>query len=149
MGGIKYNLDPLKIFYYLLKDIKSKHKLNDKNCNRLAIFIRIVELMKLSDQHNKAAIEVNKVNMILRRTTAFSFVVYAFLKIISLFIIRNMNDILLKFITINIFCIALVFGFGMSFLFSQQIKSAHKSYRLIHSIVCNYKMRLPIKLKVS
>ena len=105
--------------------------------------------MKLIDEHNEAAKEVNKINMILRRTTAFSFIVYAFLKIISFFMIRNMNDILLKFITINIFCIALVFGFGMSYLFSQQIKSAHKSYISIHSIVCNYKMRLPIKLKVS
>ena len=47
LGEIKYNLDPLKIFYYLMKNMKSKHKLNDKNYKKLAIFIGFVELMML------------------------------------------------------------------------------------------------------
>ena len=37
LAEINSNLSPLKVFYYLINDIKSKHKLTDLNYNRLAI----------------------------------------------------------------------------------------------------------------
>ena len=36
-----YNLSPLKVFYYLINDLTSQHKLTDKNDKRLAIFSKI------------------------------------------------------------------------------------------------------------
>ena len=37
LGEINHNLSPFKIFYYLMNDIKSHHKLNDKNYKKLGI----------------------------------------------------------------------------------------------------------------
>ena len=81
---------------------------------------------------------------------ACGFISFSFMKVISLFMILvNFNDDLMNILTLNIFILEYIFGWGMSYLFSQQIKSTHKSYKSIHSIVCNYKMRLTLKLKVS
>ena len=38
------NLSPLKVIYYLMKDLKQKHKLNDKNYKKLTIISRIIQL---------------------------------------------------------------------------------------------------------
>ena len=38
---INSNLCELKVFYYLINNIKDKHKLNDLNSNRLAILARL------------------------------------------------------------------------------------------------------------
>ena len=40
-GEIRYNLSPLKVFYYLINDLTRKHKLTDKNYKRLAILSKI------------------------------------------------------------------------------------------------------------
>ena len=39
-GEINYNLSPLKIGYFIAKDIKSKHKLTEQNYKRLVIVFR-------------------------------------------------------------------------------------------------------------
>ena len=41
LGEIKSNLNQLKIFYYLMNNHKSKHKLTNANCKKLAILSRI------------------------------------------------------------------------------------------------------------
>ena len=48
LAEINYNLIPLKAFYFLINDIKSKHKLTDLNYNRLAILSRIVQIGALN-----------------------------------------------------------------------------------------------------
>ena len=40
-GEINYNLSPLKIGYFIAKDLKSKHKLTEQNYNRLITVFRI------------------------------------------------------------------------------------------------------------
>ena len=47
ISEIKSNLSPLRIFYFLINNIKSKHKLTDFNYNRLAIWSRIVIIVNL------------------------------------------------------------------------------------------------------
>ena len=44
LAEIKLNLSPLKVFYFLINDLKSEHKLNDFYYNRLAILSRIVQI---------------------------------------------------------------------------------------------------------
>ena len=44
LAEIKLNLSPLKVFYFLINDLKSKHKLNYFNYNRLAILSRFVQI---------------------------------------------------------------------------------------------------------
>ena len=41
-----------------------------------------------------------------------------------------------------------VVGFGLTYLFSRQIKSAHQSYGLINSIQSEFKMRIHLRFKV-
>lgn len=241
IGEIKFNLEPFQVFYLLMNDLKSKHKLNQVNYKRLAILSRTLQLIMLKyatpiliglgifilvritilsqqftwvfqlaivtpfymfsistltscccivyiyfsyykllfDQinnkikllildgnsniisrrkenqlfslihsHNLAAIQMNSMNFIIRRTAAAMFIVFSFAKIITLYLIMNMKHTLMKILMANTFVIFFVFGFGLSILYSLQIKSAHKSHQLTHLIVCRYKMRLSFRLKV-
>ena len=47
ISEIKSNLSPFRIFYFLINNIKSKHRLTDFNYNRLAIWSRIVIIVNL------------------------------------------------------------------------------------------------------
>ena len=44
-GELKFNLSPLKVFYFLINNIKSIHKLTDLHYNRLAILSRIAQIL--------------------------------------------------------------------------------------------------------
>ena len=44
LAEIQFNLSPLKVFYFLMNNLKSKHKLTDSNFNQLAILSQIVKL---------------------------------------------------------------------------------------------------------
>ena len=44
LGEISHNLSPFKIFYYLMNDIKSKHKLNYRNFKKLEILVRFLQI---------------------------------------------------------------------------------------------------------
>ena len=47
LGEINYNLSPLKIFYYLMNDLKSKHKLSNENYKKLPILSRLTQIVIL------------------------------------------------------------------------------------------------------
>ena len=240
-GEINYNLNQLKIYYFLAKDIKSKHKLSEQNYNRLVFLFRICYvillyyglpimifvvilfqlmsfiktkqlfvlvhfifitpiyinvmivligtlfgvcfilyckmrfdqlhhqiksiipngkwkfitkrkgklLLDLIDEHNQLAIQVHKFNMTLRRTLGSMFIDASLMKIVTLHIILNSKNTIFKFLTFNIFAFHLVFGFAAGYILSQQIKSAHQSLKFFHFVVCKYKMKLPLRLKVK
>ena len=70
-------------------------------------------------------------------------------KAVSLYaLIHNEDSLLIAWILL-IFIMYTIFGFGLSYLLTQQIKSAHQSYKIIHSIICKHKMKLQNRLKVS
>ena len=107
------------------------------------------QLVSLIDEHNQLAIEVNGMNMMLRRTAVAFFITLSLIKIMSLYLMIHMKDVLARIFVINVFCAFFFFGFGMSLAFSLQIRSAHQSHKLIHSIVSKQKMRLPLRFKVN
>ena len=43
LGEISHNLSPFEIFYHLMNDIKSKHKLNYRNFKKLGILLRFLQ----------------------------------------------------------------------------------------------------------
>ena len=45
LGEINYSLNPYKVIYYLMKDLKELHKLNEKNYKKLAILSRSIQLL--------------------------------------------------------------------------------------------------------
>ena len=194
-GEINHNLNPYKVIYYLMKDLKQLHKLNEKNYNKLAILSRSIQfvlmdcgyivvgivailffikmailsrkiywtwgiiifisifvtnattaastvflyiiiliyytmifgqinhqfnltlnekatlfkrrkliinetkqkqLINLINEHNLAAIEIHKINLIARRSIGCLFINFAIINIISLYLMVNINDFLIK-----------------------------------------------------
>ena len=251
IGEINCNLNPFKVFYYLMMNWKRNHQLNDKNYKKLAILSRIIQfglidfgiifiliviyitfiqlailsknklfwisfivtmtpvyinvpiitisticlyiiifkyyimifdqindqinlilcgnkksklfqrrpkainktnqrkLINLIDQHNKASIEIDNINLIIRRSIASLFINISIVKIMSLYLLVNWNQFIIKILLSFIFFIIVTFSFGVCYIFTLQIKSAHQPQKTIYSIVCKYKLNLRFKLKVS
>lgn len=236
------NISPMKVFYYLMNDIKHKHKLTEKNYKILAILTRFIliclvdyglpilsilligvetmitvkskqlfwliqeliitpfyidliititvatsvviifylyykfrfdqinrrfkfissklqtstiipkkresQLIRLIDQHNQMAIEIHTFNMILRRIAAMIFLSLSLVLIVTIYLAIHMKDNLLRIFIINMFLCFFIFGFVLTYVFALQIESAHQSYKLIHSLICKFKMRFIIRMKV-
>ena len=238
-GEINCNLSPLKIFYFLINDLESEHKLTKINYKLLTIWSRLIQLCLLDlgipttiisaifinsyfaissqkliwifeaifispiyitigftaatwmcivyiifpyykfrfdqihheiqlllpngkvvsrtkeilftqfiHEHNRLSIEIFKMNSIMRRTAAVMFITFSIVNILSLYLMINMKSMIMKITVTNIFILCFIFGLGLCYLLTLQIKSAHQSYKLLHSIICKYKMRLRFKLKV-
>ena len=106
-------------------------------------------LIKLIYEHNQLAIEIKKFNLIFRRLAAAFFITASLIKIMTLFLMINIKHFIAKLIIINAFFLIFFFGFGMSILFSLQIKSAKNCYEIVHSIICKRRIRLPLKFKLA
>ena len=100
-------------------------------------------------EHNLAEIEIHSMNLIMKRTAAALFITLSLVKIITLYLIMNIQHKLFKLMIENIFVVFLTFGFGVSILISLQIRSAHKCYKIVYPIVCRGKMRLSFRFKVK
>ena len=105
-------------------------------------------IQQLINQHNLLSLEIDKFNLLLRRSAAMMFIVCALIKIITLYLTIYMKHTLIRILVGNAFIIFFIFGFGVSILFSLQINSAKNNYKFIHSVVCNYKMKLKLRFKV-
>ena len=240
----KQNLSPMKVFYYLINDLKSKHNLNQLNYNKLAILSRIVQmvlldsgiplgvsiaigaiafitistikfiwiclfmyfttvsiigivifslwmcmviilfsyykmrfdqinlqiksilpnqewniirinqrrekqLIKLIDEHRLLCNEIHKLNLMIRRSACFMTLLLSAGRVIILYLLINFNKILiLEILAIIGFLVFFIIGFGLTLLFSLQIKSAHQSLKFVQTIFRKYKMRLKFRFKV-
>ena len=136
-------------YYKMLFD-----QINNKIESELTGKIRVIykrrehRLTRLIHGHNLISIEIHKLNLLLRRTAALIFIMFSFIKIVSLYIMINTNNHLMKILVTNVFVSFFIFGFGLTYLFSLQIKSAHKCHKIIHSVICTHTMRPSFKLKV-
>ena len=136
--------------YYKLRFDQINQKINIiSNGRRNVINLRNEkQLIKLTHGHNQLAIEIDKFNLIFRRLAAAFFITISLIKIMTLFLMINIKHFIAKLIVINGLFLIFFFGFGISILFSLQIKSAQNSYKIIHSIICKRKIRLPLKFKL-
>ena len=107
------------------------------------------QLISLIDQHNQAAIQIEKINLIIRRSLASAFVNISIIKIISLYLSVQFNQFITKCLLAFIIIVTLTFSSGACYMFTLQIKSAHQPLKSIYSIVCKYKLNLRVKLKVN
>ena len=121
-----------------------------KKNNKIKSFGRIREnqLIHLINQHNQAAIEMHKINLLIRKSLASLFVNFSFIKILSLYLIFNLSNAYIKILLSLITFVPLIFLFGLTYMLTMQIKLAHQPLRLFQSIVCRYKSSLSAKLKV-
>ena len=77
LAEIKWNLSPLKVFYFLIANIKSKHKLTDLNYNLLAILSRIV-LIVISDYGSQIIASIAEGFVILIAVKSKKFIGFSF-----------------------------------------------------------------------
>lgn len=243
LAEMKSNLKPYKVFYFLINNVKSKHKLSDLNYSRLAILSRIVligvldfgtpvmeiiaiglivliailsqkfiwilsaiffalavviaclnfscwicsvfilfsyyklrfdqinheiqsiipngrcnslnkkseiHLTNLIEEHKGISNEIHKLNLMIRRAAGGLAIFLITDRIIVLYLLINYNNnVFVVVMLLFQFLMLFIFGFAITFLCSQQIKSAHQSYKLIQLILCKFNMKLPFRFKVS
>ena len=106
-------------------------------------------LIKLINEHNSLALEVNKFNLLFRKTAAAMFVCLSLSKITTIYLSIYMKHTFTRILMVIGFSYLFLFGFGITCIYSLQINSSKCSYKMIHSVVCRCKMRLRLKLKVS
>ena len=108
------------------------------------------QLIRLIDEHNSVAIQVHQANLVCRRFFAAVFIYLALVKIIPLYyLLLKTSDFMQNVMAIYFLIIVMLMGYVMTFMLTQQIKSAHQSLRLIYSVVCRYKMEFRLRLKVK
>lgn len=115
---------------------------------KLITLIKEQKFNQLLNEYELLATEIYRMNLCYKIHIAVMFVCFSLIKITSLFLMVNVKNTLIGMFTSNIFAVFFFVGFSESLLYSHQIKSAHKSYKVIYSIVCNYRMRFKFKLKV-
>ena len=94
--------------------------------------------------------EIDKLNLMLRQSAGVMTLSVSTGRIIILLKVIYFNgNFFVSLLLLVEFCLLFFFGFGLTYLFSRQIKSAHQSYKLIYSILSRSKMRLQFKLKVA
>ena len=106
-------------------------------------------LLDLIDEHNQMAVQVHKLNMMIRRSNTAIFICFSLAKIISLYLMLNTKDKIIKTFAVNIGLIYFMLGLALTYLFSIQINSAHQTLKFMHFVVCRYKMKLTLRLKVK
>ena len=136
-------------FDQLNERIKSIIKSSGKGKWRMILPGKEKAFLQLINEHNYLSLEIHKVNLLLRKSVAMMFVFFALFKILSLYLSIKMKPSLVWMANVNGFINMTIFGFGISYLLSHQIYSAQNSYKIIHSVVCKYKMRLQLRLKVN
>ena len=137
------------LLYYKMRFDQLHHQIKSIIPNGKVIINRRANLLlDLISEHNELAVEVDKLNMMVRKTIASVFVVCSINKIIALYLMLNSKNFLTKLFAVNLFALYFVVASIFSYLLSLQIESARQSRQFIHFVVCRYKTKLRLKLKV-
>ena len=137
--------------YFKLRFDQFNHQIKQIQNTRSKIIFPMKEnlLIKLITEHNSLALEVNKFNLLFRKTGAAMFVCLSFGKITTVYLSIYMKHTFTRILMISAFSYFFLFGFGITCIYSLQINSSKSSYKMFHSIVCRYKMKLQLRLKVN
>ena len=135
--------------YYKLRFDQINNRFKQLSAGKIITKAKEKQFIQLIHEHNQISIEIDRMNLSFRLSTAVLFVAFAFSKIISLYLIINSKHNLIIFLMGNIFFIFFFLGSALSYLFSKQINSAHQSYKSIQTIFCKYKMKFKFQLKVN
>ena len=104
-------------------------------------------LLRLIEEHDLKAQDVKRLNQISLTCLVF-FIIMALMQIIPLNLLLQ-TDVWYQQIIYSIYLFStLGFGFGAHFVYSIQISSAHKPYKIIYKILVRQKLKLKLKWKV-
>ena len=90
-------------------------------------------MINLIDEHKTVSNEIHKLNLIFLWSVGVMAIVLSIIRIILIFVLINLdNDFFANIFLSGGFIILTIFGFGLTYLFSLQIKSTHQSRKLIN-----------------
>ena len=142
------------IYYYKLRfdqindEIKSICLSND-NPDGLISFKNQIKLIQLIRKHNSLAKKVYQLNSEIRRTVGALYLISSLILNLSLHLIMDAkNSFEISLYGQYIVSVVLV-GFGVSFLLSMQIKSAHESSKIMYQILARQKYLFRFQWHVS
>ena len=125
------------IYYYILlfKQINIEMDIIYKEIKLFITMRSQKQLIWLTERHNLFALEMNRINLLIRRTVLGFFVVLSLGLIIPLNLYLKSNNEFEQIIYLIIFFDFLLYGFGISYLMSSVIRFAHKPYKTIYQIL--------------
>lgn len=105
-------------------------------------------LFKLIKEHDLKAQDIKRLNQMVSLTCLVFFLVLSLMQIIPLNLFLQTHVWYQQIIYLIYLISTLGFGFGAHLVYSIQINSAHKPYKIIYKILIRQKLKLKFKLKV-
>ena len=108
-----------------------------------------IKLITLIKKHNSLAEQMHQYNMAFRRTVCFVYLCSSFIINLALHLIMATKNSFEKTLYGQYIASVIIAGFGVAFLFSMQIKSAHRSSKIIYQILSKQKFLFRFQWHVS
>ena len=144
----------LAFYYYklLFDQINDQFKRIYKRSSKIISLKDQMRLIKLIGMHNQRAKQIEQMNEFVRRTLLLLFIFLAFVQTIPLHLYIESDQLIYQIIFLVFLLIAMIFGFGVVFVLSMQIRSAHKPSKMIYCVFNRklhlHKINLYFKFKV-
>ena len=151
--ALMVSLGFLAIYYYklLFDQINDQFKIIYKRSSKVVSLIDQMRLIKLIEMHDQRSQQIKQMNEFVRRTLLLLFIFLALVQTIPLHLYMESDQFIYQIIFLVFLLIAMMFGFGVVFVISIQIRSAHKPSKIIYCILSrksNHKINLYLKFKV-
>ena len=136
-------------YYYKLLFDQINHKIETiyKRSTKLLKIVYQKRLVRLMKRHDVFASQMYQMNLFIRRSAMFYFIVITLIQINVLNLYFDSNSSSYKAFYLICLCGSITFGFGIVFLSSLQIDAAHKSAKLIRKILYKNKKKLNFNFK--
>ena len=143
------------VFYYyklLFDQINDGFKRIYKSSSKIVPLKDQMRLIKLIGIHDLKAEEIQQMNQFFRKTLLLLFIFLALVQTIPLHLYIESDQLIYQIIFLVFLLIAMIFGFGVVFVLSMQIRSAHKPSKMIYCVFSrklhHHKINLHFKFKV-
>lgn len=141
----------LAFYYYklLFDQINEEIREIDKRSFDYISYMDQMRLLRFVKRHDLRAQQINLVNNLARRSGVLLFLIIGFLPIVPLHLYLESDQWIFQVIFLSFVLITLIFGFGVVFLLSMQVKSAHLPSQLVYKILTrnSHKQKLSFYFK--
>ena len=125
------------IYYYILlfKQINQEFSMIYQQTKLFISMTNQKKLVLLAEKHDNFAIEMNKINLMSRKTVLGFFIVLSLGLIIPLNLFLKSDNRFEQIIYFIVFIVSLLYGFAIAYLMSNVIRITHKPYKIIYQIL--------------
>ena len=139
----------LTMFYYKFLFDQIAKELESISQSRLFTKMRKSLLCKYIYEHYNLSNQINNLNTMLNGAAFGFFASFSVIQMLLLNIIIKQTNLYIQIVFANLLFFTILCCLGASYLFSMQINSAHKPYKILFSIVAKHKVDIRLKLKVN